>query len=233
MICSQRLPVVCKNEVFVAYIIGYTFAGTWKAVVYRTTIYRKRKVMCDYRNPYGYSCPKLSPCSTFLTGPTGATGPVAQIALIPVGTVLPYAGGTAPEGYFLCDGAEKNRTAYPTLYEIIGTTYGSLDITSYTLPDLRARVPIGVNSVPPLSTRILGAVGGVEEVTLDITQIPAHNHPGSTAPFPPSVEVQNGTGANVTGVDPGTEGITIASEGGSLAHTNIQPFLVLNYIIKY
>jgi len=150
------------------------------------------------------------------------------MAFIPVGSVLPYAGSTAPDGYFFCDGAEKNRTAYPALYEIIGTTYGSVDITSYTLPDMRARVPVGVSS-----TFLLGASGGVEDVTLDVTQIPAHNHPGSTAPFPANVVVQAGVGETVPGTVPGTEAISVASQGGSQAHTNMQPFLVLRYIIKY
>jgi microcystin-dependent protein len=192
--------------------------------------------MCDYKNPYGYSCAKLSPCSTYLAGPTGATGPIATIAVVPVGSVLPYAGATAPEGYLFCDGAEKIQTAYPALYEIIGTTYGSTSpTTTFKLPDLRARIPVGVAPValPPLSARALGASGGVESVTLSIAQIPGHSHPGSTAPIPATVEVQGGTGAIVTGSGAGSENIIVAPQGGGEAHTNMQPFLVLNYIIKY
>ncbi len=74
-----------------------------------------------------------------------------QIATVPIGTLLPFAGTTVPPGYLLCDGSEKSRTAYSELFAVIGYTYGNVQQLSgnntFRLPDLRGRFPMGRNSM--------------------------------------------------------------------------------------
>jgi len=69
--------------------------------------------------------------------------------LVPVGSVMPFAGATAPTGWLLCDGSAVSRTTYAQLFQVIGTTYGAGDgATTFNLPDMRGRVPVarGTNS---------------------------------------------------------------------------------------
>ena len=187
--------------------------------------------MCDFRNPYGYTCPRLPACQTFLTGPTGATGPTSSV---PVGTILPYAGAAAPDGYLLCNGSAKVATLYAALFAVVGYTFGGAAGT-FLLPDLRGRAPIGAGIGAGLTPRALGDVGGEETVSLILAEIPTHNHAPSTVANFASVEVQPGTGVMVTG-DRGTGAtlpVSIPPNGGGDAHANMQPFLALNFIIKY
>lgn len=65
---------------------------------------------------------------------------------MPAGAVLPYAGAAAPTGFLLCDGSSKLRATYPDLFTAIGTTFGTVDGTHFTVPDMRGRVPVGVGS---------------------------------------------------------------------------------------
>lgn len=92
---------------------------------------------------------------------------------IPIGTIMQYAGLTAPEGYLLCEGQALSKTDYAELYAIIGTYFGGTE-TEFYLPDLRERVPVGRNSAK--TEYILGATGGAATVTLTIEQMPSHTH---------------------------------------------------------
>lgn len=85
---------------------------------------------------------------------------------------MPFAGTVAPENYLFCDGSAVDRTTYATLFGVIGTTFGSGDgSTTFNLPDLGGRVPLGVSS-----THLLGSTGGSETVTLTESELPAHVH---------------------------------------------------------
>ena len=85
---------------------------------------------------------------------------------------MPFAGTTAPEGYLMCDGAAVSRTTYATLFGVIGTTFGAGDgSTTFNVPDLSGRVPLGVSS-----THLLGSTGGSETVTLTEQELPSHVH---------------------------------------------------------
>ncbi len=126
-----------------------------------------------------------------------------QVALVPVGTVFPFAGNAVPPGYLLCDGSEKQRAQYPELFGVIGYTYGDpnflLGTATFRLPDLRGRFPVGRNTmdngdqVPDPSGNIdsntqsmtgtdqatagtLGNVNGSDQVTLTVPNIPNHQH---------------------------------------------------------
>jgi microcystin-dependent protein len=157
--------------------------------------------------------------------------------LMPTGSVLPYAGSSAPTGYFLCDGSAKSRTTESALFAIIGTTYGAGDgSTTFSLPDLRGRVIAGQDDMGGTSANrltgqtggldgdILGASGGAETHTLSISEMPAHTHS-----VPASGSLPRGDSSFEAATDDtGTSGST----GGGIAHNNVQPTIILNYIIK-
>lgn len=90
----------------------------------------------------------------------------------PAGIIMPFAGTVAPENYLFCDGSAVSRTTYATLFGVIGTTFGAGDgSTTFNVPDLSGRVPLGVSS-----THLLGSTGGSETVTLTESELPSHVH---------------------------------------------------------
>lgn len=88
------------------------------------------------------------------------------------GLIEPFAGTTVPAGYLLCDGTAVSRATYAALYAVIGDTFGAGDgSTTFNLPDLGGRVPLGVSQ-----GHALGTTGGSETVTLTESELPAHTH---------------------------------------------------------
>lgn len=169
---------------------------------------------------------------------TGAPPPAA-----PVGALSLYAGSSTavPTGYLLCQGQSLLRTEWPDLFAVIGTTYGAADATTFSLPNLTDRVPLGAGS----AGRGRGAVGGAESVTLTTAQIPAHTH-GSTGAHTHTVPSHNAiedvaAGTTATAADQVISGTqtsdsagahTHASVGGGGAHENMQPWVALYYMIR-
>ena len=112
-------------------------------------------------------------------GDAQVTGTVYQNSymLVPTGAIFPYAVGTSPAGYLLCDGSAVNRTTYAALFAVIGTTYGAGDgTTTFNIPNFVGRFPIGYQT----GTYNLGTAGGVSSVALSTTELPAHTHTGTT-----------------------------------------------------
>lgn len=160
------------------------------------------------------------------------------------GTVLPFAGATAPEGWLLCFGQAVSRTTYPHLFAKIGTTFGTGNgSTTFNVPDMRGRVPAGKDDMggtaagrltnsgtgnPGLNGATLGAAGGTDRHTLTTAQMPAHTHSvtgAAATTFGGSEQkatIEGSTGAPATA----------ASQGSGQAHPIIQPTIVLNSIIK-
>jgi microcystin-dependent protein len=96
---------------------------------------------------------------------------------VPVGSLVLFGSVTAPPGWALCDGSLLNRVTFATLFAVIGTTYGAGDgSTTFAVPDLRSRVPMGSGTGTGLTARALGAVGGEETHVLAGTEVGAHNH---------------------------------------------------------
>lgn len=90
----------------------------------------------------------------------------------PAGIIMPFAGRRLPAGYLPCDGSAVSRSTYATLFGVIGTTFGAGDGSStFNLPDLSGRVPLGVSQ-----SHALGTTGGSETVTLTEQELPAHVH---------------------------------------------------------
>src|SRR5580658_742842 len=93
-----------------------------------------------------------------------------------VGEIRMFGFGFAPQGWALCNGQLLPINQNQALFSLLGTTYGGDGRTTFALPDLQGRVPIHMGQGAGLSPYVMGQVGGVENVTLTIAQIPAHTH---------------------------------------------------------
>jgi len=157
-----------------------------------------------------------------------------------VGEIRMFAGNFAPRGWAFCDGQLLAVSQNDALFSLLGTVYGGDGRTTFGLPDLRGRLPIHAGTGPGLSPRRLGAKGGAESVTLTNNQLPSHSHGyhGTT-----SAGGQASPGGNIaasrvndplyvedaTSVNMSTN--AISTTGGSRSHTNLMPFLCVNFII--
>jgi len=151
-----------------------------------------------------------------------------------VGEIRMFAGNFAPAGWMFCEGQLLPISEYETLFNLIGTTYGGDGQSTFQLPDLRGRLPVHMGSGFTLAQN-----GGVETVTLTVSQIPAHSHTvlattnTNTASLPngnypasgPDIYDQNVPGNN-------TMAAAISSVGGSQPHNNFQPYLCVDFIIS-
>jgi microcystin-dependent protein len=109
--------------------------------------------------------------------PKGSSFQGLQSSITPIGVIRLFAGSTAPNGWLICNGDAVSRSAYSDLFKIIGTTYGSGNSNStFTLPDMRGRCPIGVGTGASLTARTLGSNVGAETATLAETNLPSHTH---------------------------------------------------------
>lgn len=146
----------------------------------------------------------------------------------PPGAVMMWTTATAPGGWLLCDGSAVSRTTYAALFAAIGTTYGAGDgSTTFNVPNLKGRVPVGRDSGDS-SFDTLGETGGAKTHTLTVGEMPAHTH---TTALHGSYRVQGTFPSDVYGaVSGGAEGTS--SAGSGQAHNNLQPYLVLNFIIR-
>jgi microcystin-dependent protein len=182
--------------------------------------------------PTGPTGPTGATGATGATGPkgdkgdTGATGPDGN----PTGALLPYAGSTAPTNYLLCDGSVVSQTTYAALYAVIGTTYNTSGegAGNFRLPNLKGRTVVGRDS-GDADWDTLGETRGTKTHTLTTAEMPSHSH---------DIIYAQGNNTTATGAQPRSNlqstGVTDSTEatGGGGAHNNIQPSIVLNYIIR-
>ncbi len=158
---------------------------------------------------------------------------------VPAGAITQYGAASAPTGWLLCDGAAVSRTTYSALFAIVATTYGVGDGSStFNLPDLQGNVAVGKDGE---TFTDIGDTGGVEEHPLTTAEMPAHGHAVNFRFESNLVLVDSSLETTVAGgnkVDHLTQDTTISTDTGPTggdpveAHTNLQPYLVLNYIIK-
>lgn len=162
-----------------------------------------------------------------------------------VGQISMFAGNYPPKGYAFCNGGLLNINDYQMLYSLLGTAYGGDGVTTFGLPDMRGRVPVGQGtSAGGQINWTVGMRTGTEQVTLLETQMPPHNHPMQATS---ELATLNNPEGNLMAADAGgtgdysftTDGTAIkpflpqavSSTGGDLPHDNVAPFLALNYII--
>ena len=155
------------------------------------------------------------------TDPNSLDYKVTHLLSALTGIIVPFGGSSAPTSFLLCDGSAVSRTTYATLFGIIGTTYGMGNgSTTFNLPDLRQRFPLGKAASGDGS--ILGAVGGT------LSGAHAHGCPSHTHSLPQGTEVNLGEYSVVMG------SATDLGGGGGTDSVNVTaPYQVVNYIIKY
>lgn len=152
---------------------------------------------------------------------------IASNSELPIGCVLPYAGSEAPSGYLICDGSEVNAVSHPDLVEFLSDKpFGAGPTGTPKLPDLRGYTVAGAGG-SLLSQNTLGKSGGSKDITLELSQIPAHQHLYDKK-ADCGVQVLGGQGACVGDVNGGAT----SESGGGQPHSNVQPTLLLNFIIK-
>ncbi|MFK4725587.1 microcystin-dependent protein [Bradyrhizobium niftali] len=181
--------------------------------------------------------------------------------VFPAGMVAPFAGSAAPTGWLFCFGQSLLRADYPALFVALGTTYGALDASHFTLPDMRGRVPFGADNLGGVAASrltaagggidgaTLGATGGQQDRTLVTANLPAYTPAGTNGTVTVNstrsdvnvggFATQSGGGGNTYGAT-----ITLTSTGSGPTFTGTPqggtstpvqtppPGIVLNYIIK-
>ena len=93
-----------------------------------------------------------------------------------IAEIIMFGGNFAPRGWAFCDGQLLAINTNQALFSLLGTTYGGDGRTTFGLPDLRGRVPVHPGTGPGLTQRRLGEKGGTETNTMNINQMPEHNH---------------------------------------------------------
>jgi len=163
----------------------------------------------------------------------------------PVGAILPYAGSRAPEGWLLCDGKSYRAEDYAELYRVIKNSYGSQNNDTFRVPDLRGRGLMGLSGSGNFAQ--LGQIGGAETHPLTVQEIPAHTHavndPGHHHAFRRPRGDQNWNNGdkntwwgqrdeNVPTAEAKTN-ISIQPAGGGVPHPILDPYVTVNFIIKF
>lgn len=161
-----------------------------------------------------------------VVGSVNATGQFLQNGnpLVPVGTVIMYAGSVIPDGWMPCDGGTFNAATYPELNIVLGGN---------TRPDFVGRFPLGVgnNGTTDAVDHNLGTIGGQERIVLTEGQMPSHSH-NVTINYREGTEQGSGNNYSDLG-DVGTsKTYTTSSAGNNQSHQNMPPFYTLNFIIK-
>lgn len=181
---------------------------------------------------------------TTVAGDLAVTGDltVTGTGAVPSGCISQYGGSSAPTGWLLCDGTEYAEASYAALFTAIGSTYntGGETASYFRVPDFKGRVAAGVDSSAGRITadNTIGASSGLEDHTLLLTEAPEHTHTSER-------QSQPGDGIYDDGVSPSGNGATntdsnsgtmvnpdLSPVTGGGAHNNLQPYLVVQYIIK-
>lgn len=154
-----------------------------------------------------------------------------------LGEVKMFAGNFAPKGWAFCEGQLLSIASNQALFSILGTTYGGDGRTTFRLPDLRGRAPIGVGQGPQLRSVRLGDRGGVEQVNINGMNLPSHSHGEHNIPTvtynADNEDVHSGGQSVLMVGDSPSSRINMKSPdvGGNMPIYIRNPFLGMNYII--
>lgn len=169
-----------------------------------------------------------------------------------LGQIMMFAGNFAPRGWAKCEGQLLPINQYSALFSLLGTTYGGDGRTTFGLPDMRGRVPLAPGNGPGLSPYRQGPGGGHENVALNVTNLPAHNHAatgklkGYFAPPTGGGNTNNPSGANLSGaagtniysnqsanveMAAGSVDVTTTNTGGNIPVDVRQPWTSVQFCI--
>ena len=159
-----------------------------------------------------------------------------------LGEVRMFAGSFEPRPFVFADGRLLLISQNTALFSILGTQYGGNGQTTFALPDLRGRFPLGAGDGPGLTPRTEGELAGVEQVTQTVSQMPAHTHALMAASTPAThIRPQGRVLAKVDPIEPtniyaaapdmAMSPAAITPTGGSQPQDNMPPFLGINFII--
>ncbi|MBD2386866.1 phage tail protein [Cylindrospermum sp. FACHB-282] len=153
-----------------------------------------------------------------------------------IGQIILFAGNYAPKGWALCQGQILSISQNQALFSILGTTYGGNGQTTFGLPDLRGRFPIGTGQGPGLTNRDLGELAGSERLTA--SQLPAHTHQlngtvsAATSGDPTGKLLANSRASTYgTGSPVALSASSISAGGSASPSETMPPYQGLNYII--
>lgn len=150
----------------------------------------------------------------------------------------------APKNWASCNGQLLAIAQNSALFSLLGTTFGGNGTTTFALPDLRGRAPVGMGQGPGLSNIVLGQAGGTPSVTLISTQLPTHNHsvlvnnskatlsaPANNEYLAEATDLNSDASKVYSSLAPNVvlNPVTVANAGGSQPHENMQPYIVVNY----
>ena len=159
---------------------------------------------------------------------------------LPIGFIGLSPSESIPYGWLLCDGSEVSRTSYADLFKVIGVTYGAGNgSTTFNLPNLKGKIPVGLDSSDN-DFKSIGATGGEKTHTLTIEEMPSHGHELFS-----NSAVREESGNGFWNMPSAYEGVNYGQRvdiykyntgtnntGGGQAHNIMQPYIVQNYIIK-
>jgi microcystin-dependent protein len=153
-----------------------------------------------------------------------------------VGEIRMFGGNFAPVGWKFCEGQLLPISENETLFQLIGTTYGGDGQSTFALPDLRGRLPLHQGN-----GFILAETGGGEEITLSVSQIPAHSHPwlassaAAMSQGPRNLVLAVAQAQTYVRTPDGPVDLaasSVGSAGGTQPHSNVQPYLCVQFIIS-
>lgn len=159
----------------------------------------------------------IEDCQENILEALGETLEESECDIMPIGGIIMWYAATLPVGFMLCNGDTFDALTYPELNTVLGGN---------TLPDMRARVPVGLDEGGN-EFAVIGNFGGTVDVTLDTTQIPPHTHGITDGVF----TAAGPSSDNRKRALAGSNGFS-GSAGGGLPHSNLQPYRVVSFIIR-
>lgn len=154
-----------------------------------------------------------------------------------LGQIQAFGFNFAPRGWAKCDGQLLPIAQNSALFSLLGTIYGGDGRTTFGLPDLRGRVSLHMGQGPGLSSRQIGEKGGSESNTLNVSQMPSHNHSANAVAEaadnskPEGNSLASSPSYKDQAPDAVLRSTTVGNTGGGQAVNNMEPFLVINWCI--